>query len=332
MDTIPNRERDMFKKYVGGFFNLAHLTRSASDLFVEIRDLQYLIFPRKEENYKFFWDQKYINSVLQNWLSYRDIWRLIQHFHFMIHEVIVYWKSFTSVDYVKNSDGLLTINSMDFIDPYTISINETWLVKQRYSWLRYCLSPQVERRVSTINKNNIRWMSSFTAPVINRANIKGLVKLKNDLMKYELYSSHSSLYQNDHYFPIEKSRYSTFSIEKNKHDIFDLQIRKELSLPSQSYVNASVDNITDYYEIYTLLRAKKKALLIRQILIDELNRILEYLNRENNVEWTFFGTQGLFWEKDFDNVFELFKNGDIDKTKALNAIYLEDLSYLEKNE
>lgn len=323
--SSPNIERDIYRKYIKSFFDLTKLNRSASDLIIEVQELEDFIFPYNEEKYFLEWDINYATKVLGDFLWYRNMTKLIQYLRFMVNDIVIYWKSFVGVKYDKDAGWLLTIGSMYLLDPYTIKINKDWAIFQIYSLVWYFLSTHIEKRKTSIDINNIwgTWLNKFKS----NYSIKKLINLRSYFMNYTIYKSHWSLHHDDHYLPIEKSRYTSYSTQKWKYESFNLQIRRKLNLPSRSYITSEISQISDYYEVFTLIRAKKKALFIRQILISDFNRILNYINRENHVDWILLKTKHFFSNEDFDNVFELFKEGKVNKETAINIIYLEDWSY-----
>lgn len=81
-----------------------------------------------------------------------------------------------------------------------------------------------------------------------------------------------------HYLPLEKTRHTTYSREKRKHDIARGKIRTIFNY----LMDANGPKLTQYYDIYTVIRYKKFLNDMRDYLVHEFNeQVLAPVSRKN---------------------------------------------------
>lgn len=328
MKQEPNKEKDYFRRYMQYFFNWWSYRRTYLSVHNDIQELEQFIFPHADDDkLELVWDVSYTQSLI-DWRNSYSRWRLydlLELLRSLLYDIVIRWSWFVGVKY-STDKGRTSISSMDVLDPNTISVKSKNHIKQSYSRIWYLISPAIKDRSTSINENNIWWTVWKTIKFDFRI-IQSLNILKSEYANYM--HNRSLLNMNDeHYLPFEKTRYIPEPIKKEHNTIYDLKQRKEFKLPAINYIIWDNDHITSYYEVYTLVRAKCDANEIRNVLIDDFNRILEYVNIQNKKPWGAKLQSSFFTNEKINKVFNLYKEGKIDRLTAVNVLLFEDTGRL----
>ena len=108
--------------------------------------------------------------------------------------------------------------------------------------------------------------------------IKYLSAIKK-FWQFGIDQSRSGVEVESNYLPLEKARYTTFASEKRKHDIARGNIRTIFNY----LMDANGPKLTEYYDIYTVIRYKKFLNNMRDYLVREFNeQVIAVVARKNN--------------------------------------------------
>ncbi len=108
--------------------------------------------------------------------------------------------------------------------------------------------------------------------------IKYLAPIKK-FWQFGLDQSRSGVEVENHYLPLERARYTTYAREKRKHDIARGKIRTIFNY----LMDTNGPKLTQYYDIYTVIRYKKFLNDMRDYLVSEFNeQVLAVVAKKNS--------------------------------------------------
>ena len=300
---IPND----FISFIKGYEELKEVSRDATGLYREIEGIQNALYPPmqkpghkpgyvtySEEFFEINHSKKTIRDDLTSHLLdknysekiYSNAYDLSMFFEFICRELITEGKTFYAVvwDKVKINNREYTL-PIDFcyLHPSTISLKENekgkiLLIKQRYPFWSI-----IRDQFDGIYNRNVKPREAFylSYPFSDESPAKQSLRYASMTKKFYnfgLYQGEASLSSKNHRLPVELSRYTTFSIEKLKHDLTRIKIRKNFSYLYEQQV-------TTYYDVYSVVRYMKYLNNFRQFLLDEFNKqIMLQIKKRNKLK------------------------------------------------
>lgn len=203
---------------------------------------------------------------------------------FLGYGLLIDGKVFYALDW-----GKVDLNGMSYILPRGLHYLRTSTVRitKRFGRIagfkqRYSIVTRIRQKYYHLNSRDfsahgvlfLQYPFGRLSPV--ERSLKYLPQIKK-FWDFTLNQSRASSDPTNYSLPIEKSRHTTYAQEKRKHDLVRAKIRGEF--------NYLIDNVrlTEYYDLYTVVRYKRFLNDFRAYLLDEFNKqVLGRIATKNN--------------------------------------------------
>lgn len=292
---------DPFLSYINGYSELERVAQNGMELYIEVDRIQHALFPLREKpvldhpgyvthecdyfeinfsnpeikrDLEEYFLEKY--SRLRNGL-FNSYYSLGGFFEMICHQILVSGKSYNAISWDS-----IEINKQKYVLPVAFRslrastmhiLNQGY--KQKFSLITYILEKGFKDyentkkpRVYYFNQDEILFCKyPFFNQSPTKQSLKYLPTIKN-FWEFGVNQSKSNVEVTNHYLPLEKARYTTYQKEKRKYDLARNRIRTIFNY----LLEPEGSRITQYYDVYTVIRYKKYLNDLRNYLIDEFNK------------------------------------------------------------
>jgi len=309
---------DPFLGFIKGYDRLEMTTRNVMELSTEIESIQYALFPLRdvpvpdrpgyvthECNY---FDiecsdptiKEHLEAYFTNTHSwYRDglygYGDSVGGFLEMIaQQLLVTGDSFQMIDWeevdIKGTKYNLPIDFSYLRNETMKVIHKNGVItgyQQRYSLFTYFkekrfkdYDDKIKPRSFEFDKDEIIYCQyPFSKKSPTAQSIKYLSPIKK-FWQFGLDQSKSGVEVENYYLPLEKARYTTYAREKRKYDLARGKIRTIFNY----LMDTNGPRMTQFYDIYTVIRYKKFLNNFRDYLVQQFNeQVLSVVARKNNL-------------------------------------------------
>jgi len=293
---------DPFLSYIKGYSELERAAQNGMELYIEVDRIQHALFPLREKpvldrpgyvthecdyfeinfsnpetkkDLEEYFLEKY--SCLRNGL-FNSYHSLGGFFEMICYQILVSGKSYNAISWDS-----VEINEQKYILPVdfrslrasTMRILSQGGYKQKFSLITYILEKGFKDyedtkkpRVCYFDQDEILFCKyPFSNQSPTKWGLKYLPLIKK-FWQFGIDQSKSNVEVANHYLPLEKTRYTTYQKEKRKYDLARSKIRTIFNY----LLEPSGSKITQYYDVYTVIRYKKHLNDLRNYLIDEFNK------------------------------------------------------------
>ncbi|MGK2848705.1 MAG: hypothetical protein ACSLEX_01405 [Minisyncoccota bacterium] len=343
---------DPFLSYIKGFSGLDNLVRDITDLHKETFYIRNSLFPLQRSSRSVASNTEatfYVeceDSVVKNDLSsylfdkysrYRDSLYgngddLGSFFGTYASELMIKGIFFSEVVWDSiDIDGRTYILPVDFsyIHPSTMGFvrKNSKIVgyKQVYSiitsFLRrkdYSYKDLIKNRKVTFSTDEIFYgCYPFSLHSPTRES-KKLLKAANRFMEFSLDTATAGAYPENHQLNIERAKYKSVKLEKVKATVARSKIRKIFNYIPE----AGELKITEYYDIFTVIRYRKFLNKMRDYMISEFNKqvISEILRKNNLSVKATLKYKGFLNNIEINKAFDAYKNGSLSSQDLIKEI------------
>lgn len=308
---------DPFLGFITDYNRLEAATRSAMKLSTEVESIQHALFPTrsvpvpdhpgyvtyKQDYFSIDCEDPVLKEHLEAYFTDEHSWYrdgLYGHgdsiggfLEMTAQQLLVTGNSFYIIDWDE-----VDIKDRKYQFPVDFGYlrNETMKVirkggniagyRQKYSLFTYLKESRfkdydgkIKPRSYKFEKDEIIYCQyPFATKSPTAQSIKYLSPIKR-FWQFGIDQSRSGVEVENCYLPIEKARYATFAKEKRKYDIARGKIRTIFNY----LMDVNGPKLTQYYDIYTVIRYKKFLNNFRDYLVKEFNeQVLAVVARKNN--------------------------------------------------
>lgn len=338
---------DSFLDYIKGYSRLDEVARNPiTGVNSEIESIRHSLFPEQEcfsinhsnliiksNLEKYFLDKYYrLNRGL-----YGDGHNLGRFFEIACYGLLKDGKIFYKIDWEEvEVDG----------NKYTLPVNFRYLrtsamktcsqkesiksYEQKYSLISYIFDLDFKKYDGTklprkfkFDKNEILFLKyPFDDKSPTKKAIKYLPIIKK-FRKFIINQARSSVEVNNHILSLEKARYTTYKIEKRRYDLTKCKIKTIFN----HLFDVDKDlRITEYYDVYTVVRYKKHLNNLREFFVKEFNnQVMQSIAKKNNLtETPVLKVEGFLTNTEIDKVFQEFTERKIALDDFIEKIVKKD--------
>lgn len=144
------------------------------------------------------------------------------------------------------------------------------------------------------------------------------LKIIKKFWQFGIDQSRSGIEVESHYLPLERARYTTYASEKRKYDIARGKIRTVFNY----LMDTNGPRMTQYYDIYTVIRYKKYLNNFRDYLVREFNeQVLAVVAKKNSlVSVPKLVYNGFLSNTELDAALQGYKNGNLTFDQIIQQI------------
>lgn len=361
MKSLNNFERgksrsieDPFLSYIKGFSGLDYLVRNITDLHKETFFVRSSLFPLQrsvsgssnasntEGTFYIECEDSLVKNDLSNYLfdkysRYRNSLYgngddLGSFFGTYASELMIKGIFFSEVVWDSiDIDGRTYTLPVDFnyIHPSTMGVvrkdNEVVGYKQVYSiitsFLRrkdYSYKDLIKNRKVTFSTDQIFYgYYPFSSQSPAKESMR-LLKAANRFMEFSLDTATAGAYPENHQLNIERAKYKSVRLEKVKATVARSKIRKIFN-----YIPEAGDlKITEYYDIFTVIRYRKFLNKMRDYMVSEFNKqvVSEILRKNNLSVKVTLKYRGFLDNGEINKAFNAYKDGSLSNQDLIKEI------------
>lgn len=330
------KERDLFLSFVKGYSELERIAQDSNfGTYSEIENIFYSLFPlrekpvpgspdyitRKRDYFYVTCEDSKVSQDLSNYFlkdhGYGEKLYpgndLGDFMSWICRQIIITNENFCYVDWEEKqlkNNKLLLPSDFDFLPVETMKVKRSWnsdlVFQQKYSWFTYLAKrrfkdwqDKIRPRVYNFKAGEIFYCRY---PFSKTSSIKKIAKYLPSIMQFWMFGIHqgqANLNDKDHYWPIEKARFSTYIQEKRKHDLIKAKIAHAFSVPFAE------PTTTRYYEVLIWIKYKKYLNDLRDYIVDEFNQqIFKQVKEKNNLPLIKLEYEGFVKNYEWDQVFQ----------------------------
>lgn len=340
---------DSFLSYIKGYSKLETVSRDSMSLFNETMFVRGALFPLRdipvsdrpgyvahERNYfSFECENQDIKNDLENYFIskhsyYRDhlysngddIGGFLEMiaYQLMVTGVSFYRTYWDEVD-IKNNKYMLPVD-FDYLRDSTMKIKKIngciTEYLQKYSIITYYFTnknyfkgygdKEIPRKVSFLPEEVFYCKYPISNDSPTKASLKYLKQTKK-FWDFGLDKARSGADPDDHMLSVEKTRYVSYTDENRKYDLAKSKIRTIF----HHLTEGSNLKMTQYYDVYRVIRYKKFLNTMRSYLVHEFNKqIMEVVAKKNNFDSVpKLRYDGFLTNKELDASFDAYKKGEL---------------------
>jgi len=243
--------------------------------------------------------------------------------------ILIFGKAFYSIDFAKKEHSQLgtiwTIQRIRWLPPETMSaifINgRIQGYMQQYS--NTCNYKDLHGTRVDFKPDEIFFVDWVFDGVKNRG-ISPLMRLILDFNKMESFLkfsaryAHAMFHPEDHSYEVERARYTSWDEARKINDVSKLRIKAALDTINDA-------PMTQYYEIYHLVKSRKRLAFIREYLLNEFNvQVVDNISKKNNLtELARVKLVGYMSEGEIEALFRKFQNGQVSRSEVSSILLNE---------
>jgi hypothetical protein len=140
----------------------------------------------------------------------------------------------------------------------------------------------------------------------------------NKIWQFGIDQPRSGVEVENYYLPLERARYTTFASEKRKHDLVRAKIRTIFNY----LMDTNGPRMTQYYDIFTVIRYKKFLNDFRNYLVNEFNeQVMKPVAIKNGMPCTpKLTVEGFLTNRTLDEALEGYTNGSLSFDQIIETI------------